>query len=491
MKQFLLFGGIIVVYITSRILYLKDLPVFVDEAIYARWAQAGYFDAGARLVSLADGKPPLFAWLSSLLLQFIANPVAAVRLVSIMSGFLTMIGLFFLTRELYRSTSAGLVSMILFLLFPLSLLYTRFGLMDSLVAACGIWSIYFQIRLVRNPSLGTALVLALVWGAGLLTKTSASIYLCLSPFTFFLLYKHEKLAGLEKTVGYFILAALLACMYYSVILLSPDASYIHDKNTLFLYSFTDVMKQGFFPVFIPNTILLTRWLFSYASVFFIILLTFSLLNKKHLKENLYLCVWFIVPFIGFAVFGKSLSTRYLYPVVLPLIPVASYCIARGKNKYISVLSALMILQYVYVSGSIVYDLPHAKIPSEDLFQYANGWPSGYGVKEMVTFFSENADKGAITIVAEGTFGSLPKTIAELYFFQHPNVEILSLDTIPSEIPGYIRDRLPSRRVYLVTNVDQQKISWPEVVLEKELRKGDGEYYLRIYKLEIEDMTGIQ
>ncbi|MCL4415470.1 MAG: hypothetical protein M1365_02025 [Actinobacteria bacterium] len=83
-----------IVYFILRLIAIRDLPLFVDEAIYIRWAQMGFYDPGLRLASLSDGKQPLFIWLITVLMNVISSPLAAGRIISVLTGFMTGIGLF-------------------------------------------------------------------------------------------------------------------------------------------------------------------------------------------------------------------------------------------------------------------------------------------------------------------------------------------------------------------------------------------------------------
>ena len=73
--------------------------MFTDEAIYIRWAQIALQDSSWRFISLTDGKQPMFIWFMILFLKFIKDPLIAGRLVSVVSGIFTLVGLFFLSYD--------------------------------------------------------------------------------------------------------------------------------------------------------------------------------------------------------------------------------------------------------------------------------------------------------------------------------------------------------------------------------------------------------
>ncbi|MEK7112149.1 MAG: hypothetical protein AAB875_02375, partial [Patescibacteria group bacterium] len=58
-----------------RLYNLNLIPVFVDEAIYIRWAQVMRAEPTLRFLPLSDGKQPLFMWLSIPFLKIFSDPL--------------------------------------------------------------------------------------------------------------------------------------------------------------------------------------------------------------------------------------------------------------------------------------------------------------------------------------------------------------------------------------------------------------------------------
>jgi len=170
------------VYFFLRLYQIMSLPIFTDEAIYTRWSQIARFDASWRFISLVDGKQPLFIWLNMTLMRVIHDPLLSGRLISVFAGFAAMAGLFFLGREIFNNRWIGILSAFLYLIFPFALVYDRMALYDSLVGTFAVWSLYFEILLIRRLRLDTALILGMVLGGGILTKTSGFFSIYLMPF---------------------------------------------------------------------------------------------------------------------------------------------------------------------------------------------------------------------------------------------------------------------------------------------------------------------
>src|SRR3989344_2405472 len=120
-------------YLASRLLTISQLPLFTDEAIYVRWAQIAKNDANWRFISLTDGKQPLFIWFVIVAMKFINDPLVAARVVSVFAGIGTSIGLFFVTRQLFRNYWIGIISASLYVIYSFALVYDRMALYDGLV----------------------------------------------------------------------------------------------------------------------------------------------------------------------------------------------------------------------------------------------------------------------------------------------------------------------------------------------------------------------
>ena len=151
-KMIFLILFITATYFFTRLIAIDKVPIFTDEAIYIRWAQIAQQDSTQRFISLTDGKQPLFIWLMFPLLKIIQDPLIAGRMVSVFAGFGSIIGLFFLGRELFKNKWVGVTGSFLYILYPMVLVHDRLAIYDSTVGMFFIWSMYFTILLRSNKS---------------------------------------------------------------------------------------------------------------------------------------------------------------------------------------------------------------------------------------------------------------------------------------------------------------------------------------------------
>lgn len=432
---------LIVAYLAIRLYNILHLPIFTDEAIYIRWAQIAKQDASWRFISLTDGKQPMFVWLEVFTLRLFKDPLMAGRVVSVGAGFASMVGLFFVGKELFKNKWIGFLSATLYLIYPFGLVYDRMAMYDSLVGTFTIWALYVEILLVRKVKPELGFILGLVIGGGMLTKTNADFSMILLPVTLVLFDWHQKDAKkkLWQWVIYAGIAVILANVYYSILRLSPWYYIIGEKNDLFVYPLRQWIHHPF-TYFFSNFHALFNWFATYFTWPLIIAVLGSLIiNKSKIWEKLLMLAWFVVPFIALALFGKQIYPRFILFMTLSLLPLVAYCfyqifkVLRPQIIAIIVVS-LFILPALYSDYYIVTNISKAPIADSDLGQYINGWPSGVGVREAISYISEKATHGKVYLATQGTFGLMPYAF-QMYLSNNPNITIQGYWPIDQNLPN--------------------------------------------------------
>ena len=278
---FLSLAAILVLYLFTRLFHILTLPIFTDEAIYIRWSQIAGNDASWRFISLTDGKQPMYVWIAMLVLKVIKDPLFAGRLVSVGAGFFSTIGMFFLGRELFKNTKIGLLSSLFYVIYPFALIYDKLALYESLVSMFIIWILYFTILFVRHIRLDLAMILGMVIGFGMLTKTDADFGFILLPFSL-LLFSFKKHFDKDKLFRFIIFAlvtVVISNAMYQILRLSPYYYIIGQKNLTFIYSFHDWIREPF-AFFIGNMKGLGGWFISYITIPFLVLAISSFFVDK-------------------------------------------------------------------------------------------------------------------------------------------------------------------------------------------------------------------
>lgn len=492
---FLFILGISLVYFITRLYHILSLSIFTDEAIYVRWAQIAFHDANWRFISLTDGKQPLFVWIAMVLMRFISDPLLAGRFVSVIAGFFTMIGMFFLSKEIFKNKQVGLLAAFLYAIYPFALVYDRMALYDSLVGTFVIWGLFFAMVLIRTVRLDIALILGMVIGGGMLTKTNAFFTLALLPTTLLVFdWKQKRWKNkLIQWLGLVIVVVVISNAMYSILRLSPWFYIINEKNTIFVYPVKEWFSHPF-TYFTSNLHRLLNWLVIYMTIPFILFTVIAfLVDKKYLKEKVILIIWFIIPFIYLAFFGKNIYPRFIFFMTLSLLPLIAFALfvllSKTKNKLLyCLIFFITIISPLYIDYFILFDFAHAPIPESDRSQYDNDWPSGVGVKQSIQYFKEQAKDKHIAIFTEGTFGLMPYAY-EIYLVDNPSYTIKGVWPINDNPPKDLLDSARRQRTYIVfyqpcSNCVQKGIApigWP-LKQVMQVKRQTKDTYLTIYQV---------
>jgi 4-amino-4-deoxy-L-arabinose transferase-like glycosyltransferase len=483
-------------YFLTRIYHILDLPIFTDEAIYVRWAQIAKSDANWRFISLTDGKQPLFIWIAMLLMKPIHDPLLAGRIVSVLAGLGSTIGMFFLASETFKNRKIGVLASALYILFPFALVYDRLALYDSLVSMFIIWSLFFEILLVRRLRLDIAMILGMIVGAGMLTKTNADFALILLPFSLILFnFKDKKWKQhLGKWIIFALVAALIANVMYAILRLSPFYHIIEEKNYTFIYPFKEWLTHPFTYLF-SNFRAMWNWLLGYATApFLVLILSAFLIGKKFLKENLLLFVWFIAPFMALAFFGRVIYPRHFLFMTMTLLVLGAYALYYlmifVKKNWMKIGVFLVFTTMFFINDYfIVTDFAKANLPQSDRGQFITGWPAGIGVRESIDFFNQQSQHGKIYVGTEGTFGLMPYAL-EIYLKDNPNVTIKGFWPISETPPKEAIEASKKMSTYFVFYQDcipcqatgLAPLQWKAKEVLKFKREDDQSYYT-VYQLQ--------
>lgn len=447
---------IIVLFFLSRLATLGELPIFTDEAIYIRWAQIAKNDSEWLFISLTDGKQPLFVWFTAIAMRFISDPLIAGRIVSVFAGFATIVGLFFLGKEIFKSRTVGILSGFIYTLYPFALVYDRMALYDSLVGTFTIWGLYSVVLFIKHINLSTAVFVGVLSGIAVLNKSNGFFNLGLLPFSL-LLFKWNEKKSLQRLAKWGVLSTLITLItfaIYFILRLSPFFYIIAQKNAVFVYPLSEWIKHPFTYFFQNLFVGQQDWLVRYIGIPFLLLVFYAFfVNKKTVRETLILFIWFLVPFIYLALFGKTLYPRYIFPMTLSLLPLIAYSLIsiyqKIKIKYIFIPVFVLAFAYsLWTDYLIIKDFAWSPIPESDKSQYYADWPSGYGIKETINYMKEHEKGNNIALFTQGTFGLMPDAYT-IYLYKDSQFTIKGIWPIDDTLPVELSESAKKNPTYIV------------------------------------------
>lgn len=479
-------------YLFTRVYNLLLLPIFEDETIYIYWAKVVATTHAQWFISLTDGKPPLLIWLIGIFLTIFPQNLflLAGRLPSVMAGLLSMLTMYGIGKELFKSERVGLLSAFLYLIFPFALVYDKLALFDSLLASMLLCSTYFMIRTAQTGYYRFALGWGFFLGLGFLSKPTAIIFLPLLGIASLILTPWEVIKKEWRRVfGMLLLSGVVAEIINNLQRVSSVYGAAAIKNAQFQQPLSELLKDPF-ALTLGNLNGFFSWMNGYYTTGFFILVLFSLLALLCLqwRKGLVLSMFWFIPVVALATIGREIFPRYIFfvtPYSLIAFAACVHYLLETKYKFLFGIGAFLILLPLLRFDYYLLTNPvKAPLPSNDYQQLVSDSPSGYGIKAVTDFIDQEKAKEPIVLVTQGTFGLYPYAFT-LEYWNDPRVTIVPrwpLDSIDQEIIEMGR----SKPVYILLKRDKTgevPSNFPvEVVLTSE--KPSGIYPLKLTRLTI-------
>jgi len=456
-------GTIVLFYLTTRLSLVWRFPVFSDEAAYAGWAQRVHDSSSDRFVSLANGKEPLLSWLGAVLIWLRVGSVTALRLISVASGLVSLTVAVLLGRRLGGWWS-GIAAGAIYVLLPLFVVHDVLGLMDPLVAATAMASLYLMVRLVETPRLDLAFLLGLSLGAGVLTKASAQLTVALMVTGVLLVPWRSRRA--LSWAAFMVVALALCGLIHSVLKLSP----LYYEQAQIQRS--AVAVRGFHAAFAhPLRWFDLNWpdyqsaLAGYLTVPVVLLALAGLVYGLQARQRLALVlgIWVLANLVADVLFGEAGYARYLLPAIAPLVVLAGHgaaqlalasrrVVAQSRWTVATAVGvvALVALEPLYLTGSVLASPATARYPGLDDTQFVTGWTAGQAWQNAAGAIRRLAggDKGIVALdgLTSGELGLELSSDTNLSFVRSDDpsspkarfVVVSGVPRPPNEGPGDLR-----------------------------------------------------
>lgn len=474
-------------YFILRISFLTRLPVFNDEAIYLDWGWRETHAPGYLFYSLYDAKQPLLMWLFGIFQIFFTDPLFAGRMVSVITGFLSMIGLYFLGKEILNK-QIGLLAGFLYIVTPIFSFFDRQALMESSIAAVGVWTCYFLIRFLKTFEKKYAIYIGLILGMGFFIKSTALIFVISYFIVLLYCYFSTPLRRYAILKNIFLSAAAFFCVDL-LLFLQPKFWQTFFSNSRYSYSLSDVIGLPI-AAWMKNFLGNAEIMFFYLTPFFFVsglVGLFLLLRQKN--KNLYILIlFFITSLVLQTSFTRFVSQRYLVAFLPLLLLPSSYVLWKIYVKHlignIVVIGGILLaagITLVQVIYPIEYFRIFSAVSSYSEGQYISGFTSGYGVNEAVMYLRQVSEGSTIFVGIAQNSGN-PESAILVYFHKDNNIRAtyFAAELVPS-IHEYncIQTGLPT---YFVSRDEQRAGLEKFLTLKKSIKNPYGKNRIGIYML---------
>jgi len=476
------------VYFLFRLFFLTRLPIFNDESIYLHWGwkELRISFPNFLFLSLFDGKQPLLMWIFGIAESFIPDPLLAGRLVSVMAGMFTLLGIYTIGKD-YFNSKVGIIASLIYCVVPLFTFYDRQALMESSVAAIGVWICYFTISYIKNPKKLTILLLGIIFGVGLFIKTTPIVFI----LSFFIMYLFLYL----KTKKLHYIYALLFSIILSQIILLPiynqfDSIKILLFNKRYSLSIFEILQ---FPVgfWFKSIVDVFETLFFHLTPVLFSLGAFGVYSvfRKRTSTEKYTAFFLLTSLVIFIISIRSVNTRY----VVPFIPLVTIFIAYSiEQLWKKPLNKIIILFGVAISIACSFYLIYApssylltlqKITKFSNGEYIHGFTSGFGIIETKnTLLNLSANKYT-HIEVRGDSGN-PEDAMFIYLKDFPNIHVTYLDMECRGGRAFFKGYLKNVPTYFVTRDNRIEDLGKCISQIKKIYKPDGNNYIGIYKANV-------
>jgi 4-amino-4-deoxy-L-arabinose transferase-like glycosyltransferase len=439
-------------YFVFRLVNLTKLPIFNDEAIYLDWGWRETHRAGFLYYSLYDAKQPFLMWIFGVAESLISDPLFAGRLVSVIIGFLTLVGIYKLAKYLFEEKIA-LFSILLYVIIPIFSFYDRQALMESSIATVGIWSCFFLVKYLKETSLRYTIFAGITLGIGFFIKSSALVFVLSYAL---LVLGYSAMFKKVKMINDFLIMAGFFLISISLLLINPQFWSTFASNSRYSLTLTELLSLPFGQWFSSLAANLQIAFFYITPLLFLISLAGIVLIfiKKGSFKRLFLA-FFLLSFLIATLLVRVPTNRYLISFLPFLVIPASYLLVSflHKHKFFGAASMLIIfiiplsLTLLQIISPVNYLLTMGKYAPFGDTNYLQGFTSGYGVDETINYF-QTISKSNKIIITVGENSGNPESAMLIYFNKNANVQVVyfdsrlfgpnlaTLDCLSSDIPLY-------------------------------------------------------
>ena len=447
-------------YLVSRLYALTQIPIFIDEAIHVDWARATAESYPASN-PVYDGK-----WLSIKIFRLASSVGApfddliAARLSVVALCLTAGIACYLTGRELF-SKRAGALAVAVYVALPFAVLYNSLALTDGVQMAFAAWAVFLSARLARASRWFYVLTLPLALAAAVLAKFSAIVLVGLPLAAVLLLTPRARWAGGALRAAPALVAPLgLFAFFYSLGMLQT------------LQANATVARASLWEQVLANLIAAGEWMCGLLTPSVAVLALVAvvwLLAFERSRAGLYVVAVLGVTVLPYVALSQVWFPRYLLAAVIPvslavgrlLDELASRSEQRlGGRRVLAgmvlpLLAAGVLCWPLLRSGSVLFALHEADIPAPERYQFVEGWPSGYGVRELAAFLrgQGEATPGGI-LVARTNWADHPLQSLNIYLSGSPSLSLYTVGDESESSVKYLTYLNTKRRTLLVLGTDR-------------------------------------
>jgi hypothetical protein len=347
-----------------------------------------------------------------------------------------------------------------YILCPFTLMYDRLALSDSFAATFAALALLASLTLARSPNVRWGLAAGVAIALAVLCKVNALLLLA-TPAAAVLLIRPRVTAVLGRlALAYGTALAVLAYPLW-IFFSTPRVVEVGMGG-----SGASGPLAGTGSKLATNLGLAAEWLSIYWTVPLILLASVApwLVARERRRDALLLALLALWPVAAYLPVARIWFPRYLVMACVPFLALAAAGLtacaerirrARPRLGRIPLAAgfALAALPALRLDAALWTDPARAALPRLERYQYIDGWPSGYGVRETIAYFRAELARHpeGFAIVANGPSRRTTLLALGLYFAREPRVELQDRELDDAAIVPELRALARSRRAYLLVS----------------------------------------
>lgn len=366
------------------------------------WDEAAYYDGGKQYIENLQKlnfnpddwyknfeHPPIAKWIYGGAEWFLRNysPIGVGkytpgRVASACMGAMTIVLVYFLCIETFKSKRIGLVASLILIFLPTFIVHNKIMGLETPSAFFYTWAVYwFYIGLTRKKKF----ILLSAIPAGLVIGTRFNNgHILFFMATVILIYYFIQFKDLPKSKKFPWIAILIPII--SILIVWAFWPWFwgnildhFDLNRRFLTTQLNSQAEGASTDWFLGANVIPPWYYfiyyfiaTSPIIILVLLLAYLIKYFKNIDfKKTYILVWFAMFFAMSFVGFKQDGIRYIYPILVPTAIMASYALVKlFKNSTYSYIGFILLTVYLAYSGYIYY--PYYLDYYSEIFGGVNG-----------------------------------------------------------------------------------------------------------------------
>ncbi len=234
-----------------------------------------------------------------------------------------------------------------------------------------------------------------------------------------------------------VLPVALAAAFYLPLRAHPQSYLLSSTDAGYVLSTDEILSLPF-DLWRKNLAETWNWYQIYYNIPILLLAVaavgYAILRAKKGQTEIVLLAWAVLPVVAQIILARQhWFSRYVVAFGPPLLLLAALGLVRFCHYFIKIsrerlrwtgafavgigllLCAICVSPFIKIDQDLINNPAQAAIATKDRWQYIEGWPSGYGVKETIDYVRDLAAQNAVLLYIDQT-----DTSPEYYFLYYLN-----------------------------------------------------------------------